>query len=675
MTFFVRHLRLRAVTDEGSYGADLSFGPGLNILRGANSQGKSTCLQAVIYVLGLERMFGPQRLVPLPPALTKELLTPDERELPVLGSWAAVELENSRGEVITVQRAIKTELDNRLVSVWAGATITSLAQGTQRDFFLRDPGSASREAGFHHFLERFIGWELPSVAKLNGTECLLYMELLFPFAYVEQKHGWSAVGAGVPRFLQVREPEKRAIEFLLGLDANDVAKARSSLAHDEDRLRSEWSRELGGFEATIRPLFATAVGLPTTPIVNWRPEVAPRIDVLRGNVSVSLEESLRGDKALLEDMRVAPVDRTDVAAERLNDDLKKKEAELIAAESSSNNYFMAVQAELFQIDGLSRRIKAIEEDIRKHQDVVKLRVFGSGVQLSLAHQDCPTCGQTVEDTLLAQTKRHRPMSIEDNIGFLQEQRSSFLAMADHARVNLDLQQRRLGVARAAVELLRSGIRSLKDALTESSSSPSVADVRARVQLENTVALSEKVLESFGELLVRLDGIASEWKVVQGQKARLPTDSLSGGDSAKLAAFQTQFVAQLIEYGMSSVKPSSVQLSPETYRPSRDGFDLRFDLSASDNIRTIWAYMLALMQVARSTGGRHPGMLFFDEPRQHEADPVSFAALLRRAAVTTADGGQVILATSEKVDDLRRDLGNTPHSMLRVEGRFLKPLTA
>ena len=43
----------------GLYGTDIAFAPGLNVIRAPNTSGKSTCIQAIIYALGLEGMLGP----------------------------------------------------------------------------------------------------------------------------------------------------------------------------------------------------------------------------------------------------------------------------------------------------------------------------------------------------------------------------------------------------------------------------------------------------------------------------------------------------------------------------------------------------------------------------------------------------------------------------------------
>lgn len=64
----------------------------------------------------------------------------------------------------------------------------------------------------------------------------------------------------------------------------------------------------------------------------------------------------------------------------------------------------------------------------------------------------------------------------------------------------------------------------------------------------------------------------------------------------------------------------IKLSEESYLPIIEEFDMKFDSSASDNIRAIWAYTIALMQTSIEKEGNHPGVIIFDEPNQHSIIP-------------------------------------------------------
>ena len=52
----LRHLRLRAETGRGRFGADIPLADGLMLLRADNSRGKSTSVQGFLFALGLERL-------------------------------------------------------------------------------------------------------------------------------------------------------------------------------------------------------------------------------------------------------------------------------------------------------------------------------------------------------------------------------------------------------------------------------------------------------------------------------------------------------------------------------------------------------------------------------------------------------------------------------------------
>src|SRR5258706_2027208 len=122
--------------------------------------------------------------------------------------------------------------------------------------------------------------------------------------------------------------------------------------------------------------------------------------------------------------------------------------------------------------------------------------------------------------------------------------------------------------------------------------------------------------------------------------------LSPADEAKLRLLQDSFVDQLGEYNFTSFLIDRIAISHETYRPSRDGYDIGLT-SASDTIRIIWAYLLGMLEVSRSAQTNHLGLLIFDEPRQQGAQAMSFDALLKRAAEAVSVGQHGMFTTSEE----------------------------
>ena len=95
---------------------------------------------------------------------------------------------------------------------------------------------------------------------------------------------------------------------------------------------------------------------------------------------------------------------------------------------------------------------------------------------------------------------------------------------------------------------------------------------------------------------------------------------------------------------SSFSPDKFNIDPTTLHPVREGFDVVYDVSASDNVRTIAAYLSALFELGWLVNTNHPGLLILDEPRQQNLHWGDLATLLERLALADTQGRQVIVAT-------------------------------
>ncbi|EFU9232121.1 hypothetical protein HRZ10_004581, partial [Escherichia coli] len=136
------------------------------------------------------------------------------------------------------------------------------------------------------------------------------------------------------------------------------------------------------------------------------------------------------------------------------------------------------------------------------------------------------------------------------------------------------------------------------------------------------------------------------------------------------------VARLEKYNFTSFDSKLVSISEDNYLPTREGYDIGFDTSASDGIRIIWGYLISLFVVGSKFQTNHPGLIVFDEPRQQEANKVSFAELLKDAAETTKGQGQIIFATSEDENVLKEALEGYDYTMISFDkknGKLLRKL--
>jgi len=103
--------------------------------------------------------------------------------------------------------------------------------------------------------------------------------------------------------------------------------------------------------------------------------------------------------------------------------------------------------------------------------------------------------------------------------------------------------------------------------------------------------------------------------------------------------------------------------------------MKFDSSASDNIRAIWAYTLALLRTSIDTGGNHPQIIIFDEPAQHSIvteDVISFF----NEILAIPGSIQVILGITLNDDNIRKaikDFDEKRLNIINVGNRAFQPL--
>jgi hypothetical protein len=267
------------------------------------------------------------------------------------------------------------------------------------------------------------------------------------------------------------------------------------------------------------------------------------------------------------------------------------------------------------------------------------------------------------------------MSLDENIAFLGEQRRTFAGVLAQCERVVEARQLQVRAARQEIGRLRDRVRHLRQTLVADGRAPSVAAVYERVELHNDIKQDERHRELAAEAIAAFADLAVEWTSLQEQWASLPTDDLSVSDQQKLKRWETSLREQLAEYGFRSLNPTQIELSQYTYRPEHEGFDLQTTISASDLIRTIWAYLAGLLEVARVETTNHPGCLLFDEPRQQSTRDVSFAALMKRASRAAEFKQQVMFFTSEERGRLKTHLNGLAHTLCEVEGRVIKKIGA
>jgi DNA repair exonuclease SbcCD ATPase subunit len=670
-------LEIRVITEEGPYGVILRFNDGLVVLRGENSSGKSTCLAAILYALGLEGLFIRSQDSPFPESMTRRLKA-GERWLSVVESSVLLEFAAHDGQVFTSRRSVTGDDKSRqLITVLVGAAITgpSTAFLERRDYFVRVPGAAQSDSGFHFFLADLLGYDLPLVPRFDGQPVPLYLEALFPFVFVDQLRGWTGLATRMPTHFRIVDLWTSAVEFLLALDIQANALRLHELQSEAERLRNQWRTNLEDLQINARGLGFVVQNLTTDPTADWPPKLLPRLSVTEGEGWLSLDQTLGSRRQRLKELEQREIPRIEQVAANLRDAVYEAEGELDRLEQELSDLSNEVRLESDQLEALNVRIAALDEDRRKYKDEQRLRQRGAPGNLKLISHDCPTCKQPLKDFLLPQDAAGQPMTLEDNLRFIEGQLGLFGDIRRESAAILNAKTQRLNAMRQRVADQGVVLRDHKRAFRGDAQAPSVAAIRERLLEEDRIQRLDDLLTRFNESLARFGKIANAWRVNQGSlKAAMRAD-LSLADRQKLAEIERSLLAQLRAYGFKSFEPEQIKISDETYRPTREGVDLpsAVQMSASDAVRLIWAYLVSLLEAARSTKTHHPGVLVFDEPQQQHMKEISFEALLRRLGPSKHASQQAIIATSENLESLKKMLMGVEAQLIELPDRVLQPL--
>jgi hypothetical protein len=355
-------------------------------------------------------------------------------------------------------------------------------------------------------------------------------------------------------------------------------------------------------------------------------------------------------------------------------ELSVAESNVQTRQATLSRLMEALESEEQEVAQVHDRLQAIDEDIQRNKDAKTLRTLGSRMQSVVDHGACPVCHQQIADSLVPLAEGQAVMSLDENIEFLGEQRRTFTGVYGQSQRVVEARQLQVRSVKEEISQLRDKVRHLRQTLISDGRGPSVAAVYERVELESHIKQDVRLQSLAVEAIEAFAGLAGEWKALQDEMTSLPAVDLSALDHQKLSTWGASVRSQLVDYGFRSLNAAQIELSPYTYRPEHEGFDLQTTISASDLIRTIWAYLAGLLEVGRVEATNHPGLLVFDEPRQQSTRDVSFAALLTRAASAADFKQQVIFFTSEERGRLKSHLAGLTHTLREVEGRVIKKVS-
>lgn len=655
----INRIKVKIFTDNGVYGFDTSFDSGLSFLASEeNTCGKSSILAAMYYCLGLEEILGGKGEKVLT-SVFKTTIEDGNKTWSVLQSCAYLEISNG-AEVVTLFRAAKMlNRDSRMITVYYGdMDAVDNPKTSSIDTYVHFPNAAINEKGFHSFLEKFLYLELPQVTASDDSQKKLYLQLIFSCMFIEQKHGWSDLFSGMP-ILGIKESKKRVIEFVLKLDTLINDKKLDQLKIEESLINNEWSECYKSLQIASERGDCSIANFPIKPRLLTETDVK-RVSIKFGDKIVS-DAITELEKQSIEIRQLKPkvIDNFD----ELQVELNETEAQI----SKLSDYIVDCRGQLSIESGsirtITNNLETISIDLSNNKDAARLRSMGSDLQFEFAKDICPVCHQRINDSLLPNSIDVPVMGIDENIKHLEAQRDMLkFVLISHENHKEEL-EKEIQSSEARLFTLRRLAQAIRNDLYTINGEYSEAIVYKKITIEKQIEALNKLQQLQHNSIEKLLELSKRWEKYLEDKKALPKNRFTDEDKDKIALLREVFINNLRKYGYKSIlNLEDISISEESYLPLFEGFDMKFDSSASDNIRVIWAFTMALLQVSILKGGNHPTVLIFDEPDQQSTIISDMKSFFENILELT-DKCQVIMGITLKDRDIKQVIDKLP------EGKF------
>jgi hypothetical protein len=497
---------------------------------------------------------------------------------------------------------------------------------------------------------------------------------------VEQKRGWTDYIANIP-FYGIRDARTRVVEFLLGLGVFETNAVRNRLNAESVEIDMDWRKVYDELRREAVSLNATVENVPTSPTPLFD-DATGSVKRLIGSSSVALPEyiaQLRVEHATLQNQALQ-YHKTSGAEAIHEVALAMDELQNLSVLHERATTLHAEQR--MSLREYEKLLAETNEDLERNKTAAKLRDLGAKHNIATATGRCPTCNQPVDDTLLAEVMTGPQMDLATNIAYLDSQRRMLLRQIAGIRAELQVTEVRVTELATRIASKRDLLTTMRGDVT-SGASESKAIVRRQVQIEAEVEALERLQSKASELFTRLSQIAKRLSLNQAARRSIPKESYTEADIERIGVFQMQFRANAGSFGYESAPIRDIEIGKDTLVPCLAQMELReirtdikSDSSASDFVRLIWSYLLALHQTSStpSSPGNHPGLLMFDEPGQHSMAVDSQHALLKQLASESNLQSIVAASFDEAEEVFRQATEGIQYNLIEWGGKLIRPLS-
>ncbi|EPM5526209.1 Uncharacterised protein [Acinetobacter baumannii] len=670
-------LKINLITNEGSFGFKETFGRNLTVIKAGNSGGKSTLVSTILYALGMEEILGGKGENVLPYCLST-YFDYEARRIEVIASEIYLEVENSFGEIRTFRRVIKDKhKSSKLIEIYSSRYISSNERlGIATATYVHDAGGAKREEGFHFYLEKFLNLSLPEVGATSGGMAKLYLQTIFSAHAIEQKRGWTDYLANIP-FYGIRDPKTRVVEYLLGLEVFDINALKNNLVSNLGRVTQLW-------QATNRELLnkATEIGLNIEGIYK-----EPSLLFNPDELTVFAKDNYTIDEYIIVLKReYEELVRKERAEYNISSEEILKQIEVITDELQLLTIgFEQLNSKLINnrisISTYQEMLYSINEDLGKNKAALKLRDLGAKLDLEISEDKCPTCFQHIIDNLLAEEIKGPQMDLKEQIEHLNSQKKMLEKQIDGILEENNVIEIKFNNTKKEINRKRNVLDSLRKSVTSGTEMEKLY-IRRQIYIENEVKNLENFKERFSKCKSQLQELLQQFQIIDKQLKQLPKDFYSVKDFEIIKLFENFFKGNARKFHYESAQISDIIMSKDNLLPSLAHMELReirrsstkTDSSASDFVRLIWSYLIALYQASNvEPKGNHLNFLLLDEPGQHSMAQQSQRALLLELS-SYSSLQSIVAASFDESEAIFHEVTNQiKFKLITWQGKLIKPL--
>lgn len=627
------------------FGFDYNFQPGLNILSGDNSSGKSTVLSCIYYCLGMEQLASYGNADGLKECL-KTSFKYNDTNYRVFESYAKLNLTNARGETATITRVIKSahEEDPNLLTV-------QIQNSPPEDKFVHASGDTDHENGFYRWLSDYTDITIPVFTDEDGTKVkILYLQQIFASSFVEQTKGWSDFFAQIPIF-GTKKAKQKIVEYTLGLSGLIEEFEMDKLKEREKEYKNIWTNTIETFKAITSYYNLLTANLSETFTAELSPKKINSLSletrIARGQYQ-NLEEIIAGLETDLRELKVknllfrsALAGSSELAKQHagVSEKLKHLSQEYKSIQNEKVNEEIKVQKYKQTFAQLTREIEALEGIHKLNQ----LQSFHIGEV-----ENCPVCNSSLltnPDIVFTNIEK---VSGLKSLAFYKSERSLYESYLKNSKDMISRFEKTASYYENRIAVVKDNLSILDSQLLDDARIPSRIDISEEMRLKFDLEKTNKVAELFKRFKVDLSDISEKLASIRQRKAELKENT--DLDEGKIAAYKNKFLEYLYTFGYSKEilfriyisKDETNKLFPvvnatQTMPPQ----PIRLMSSASDFIRAQWAFYLTLLVKAN----QHLGILVLDEPSQHAIASADLQQLLKSASIIK--DRQLILAISKE----------------------------